>query len=307
MSYGIIDLGSNTFNLLITQRKSSNINNIKKEIPVKLLQGSKHNNINKQAQKRGLLALTQHIKTIKKHNVQHIYAFATSAIRSAKNSRTYIKKIKAETGLILNVINGKQEAELITKGVQNILNLKRKHLLIDIGGGSSEFIIADKSKTYWKESFQVGSGRLLNYFTPSEPILAQEIDNIESFLDANLKTLFKHVKQNKVETIIGCSGSFETLAQLCIKNFKNKINNYDFNLKKLYKIHHNLLSSTLKQRLNMKGLVPMRADMIVISSIFIIFILKKSKINKLKLSNSALKEGVLTTLKNDHLWQESLL
>ncbi len=310
MLYAILDLGSNTFNLLI-----ANSNNFydyieNNKIPVKLLKNNAKNYISNSAQQRGINALLKHINTIKKHNVKQIYAFATSAIRSSNNGQQYTKKIKEKTGLTINVIDGKKEAELIAKGVQNNLNLsKGKYLLIDIGGGSTEFIIADNNKTYWTKSYNLGAARLLNKFNPNEPISLNEIENIHSYLKKNLYKLIKKIKKNNIIGLIGCSGSFETLAAMLIEE-NNKIsdlNHFCFNLNQLNKLHQTLLQSTYKERLKMKGLVPMRADMIVISSIFIIFILNKLNVNQLLLSKFALKEGVLSTLNKKNSWQKSLL
>ena len=147
MLRAILDLGSNTFNLLIAKNDKicSHIEN--KKISVKLLKNNIDNSIDKSAQERGIDALSKHIKTIKKHNIKEAYAFATSAIRSSSNKQEYINKIKQQTGLIINVINGEKEAELIAIGVRSNLNLeKNKHLLMDIGGGSTEFIITNNKK-----------------------------------------------------------------------------------------------------------------------------------------------------------------
>ena len=310
MLRAILDLGSNTFNLLIAKndKTSSHVEN--KKISVKLLKKNTNNLIDKSAQKRGIDALLKHIKTIKEYNIKEVYAFATSAIRTSSNKQEYINKIKQKTGLFINVINGKKEAELIAIGVRNNLNIGRnKHLLMDIGGGSTEFIIANNKKIYWKSSYDLGVARLLNKFKPNDPISLKEIEKMNSFFENNLNELINQTKINNIVGLIGCSGSFESLAKIIIyKNSKrNSINNFNFDLNKLHELHIKLLKSNYKQRLKIKGLSSMRADMIVISSIFIIFILKKLKINKLQLSQFALKEGVLSTLNKKNSWQKSLL
>lgn len=310
MLRAILDLGSNTFNLLIAKNNKicSHIEN--KKIPVKLLKNNIDNSIDKNAQKRGIDALLKHIKTIKKHNIKEAYAFGTSAIRSSSNKQEYINKIKQQTGLIINVINGEKEAELIATGVRNNLNLKNnKHLLMDIGGGSTEFIITNNKNIYWKRSYNLGAARLLNKFKPNDPISFNEIKKINSYFEKVLHELINQTKINNIVGLIGCSGSFESLAKILIhkKNTSNSLNNFSFNLNELYELHIKLLQSTYKERLKIKGLTSMRADMIVISSIFIIFILKKLKINKLQLSQFALKEGVLSILNKKNSWQKSLL
>lgn len=305
MKIAVIDLGTNTFNILIVDIAGDNSYSItfQAKLPVKLGEGGINENIIQPVPfKRGLEALKQHQKTIEKFNVHKVYAFATSAIRGAVNGKEFVDKVKHETGFEVNVINGDKEAELIYLGVREAVKMNTKaSLIIDIGGGSTEFIIADKDKIFWKHSFLLGAARLLEKFKPSDPITDAEIVKIESYLEKELTPLFEAVQKYPVQELIGASGSFDSLAEMIAHKFYtpeilNNVTEYTFDMDDCNTIYTLILKSSLKERLHIKGLVEMRVDMIVISSILVYFIVNRLNIERMRLSMYSLKEGVLHEL-----------
>ena len=276
----------------------------KTKIAVKLGEGGITNNfIAEEPYRRGLAALKKHIETIKHYKVERTLAFATSAIRSATNGAVFVKEVKKKLGLNIEVIDGNQEAELIYLGVQQALDLgQENNLIMDIGGGSTEFIICNKNEIFWKHSFQLGASRLLEKFQTKDPISSQEVLKLEEYLETSLNLLWDAMEKHPCNILVGSSGSFDTLAELIAHQLHepailNEKTTHNFNLKDYFSLHHTLLKSDLKERLNMQGMAPMRADMIVIASIFIHYLLQKKEIAKMKLSTYALKEGVLKTLR----------
>ena len=300
MKTAIIDLGTNTFNLLIVERDQTLF---KTKIAVKLGEGGITNNfIAEEPYRRGLAALKKHIETIKHYKVERTLAFATSAIRSATNGAVFVKEVKKKLGLNIEVIDGNKEAELIYLGVKQALDLgQENNLIMDIGGGSTEFIICNKKEIFWKQSFQLGAARLLEHFQPQDPITSTKVKLIEGYLENTLTPLWAVLKKFPCDTLVGSSGSFDTLADVIAHQFYNISilkgkTNYDFKLSEYYWLHDYFLKSNSEKRLNTPGMIPMRADMIVISSIFINYLLKRQKMCAMKLSTYALKEGVLETL-----------
>ena len=148
----VIDLGTNTFNLLIMDIGSKGRYKIifKEELDVKLGEGSINKNmISPAAFRRGLDALKKHKATIDSYEVETIDALATSAIRSAKNGANFIERALKETGIQIHTIPGEEEASIIYHGVKLAgLLEKEPSLIMDIGGGSTEFILADNSNIY---------------------------------------------------------------------------------------------------------------------------------------------------------------
>ena len=300
MKTAIIDLGTNTFNLLIVE---GNTTLLKTKIAVKLGEGGiTKGYIAEGPFQRGFEALKKHLQSIDKYQPNRILAFATSAIRSTKNGVDFVAKIKTELGLHIEVIDGDKEAELIYLGVKQALDLGDSNkLIMDIGGGSTEFIICNKKEIFWKQSFQLGAARLLERFQPQDPVTSTEVKLIERYLEDALTTLWTALQIFPCDTLVGSSGSFDTLADVIVHKFydisilKGKTS-FDFKLSDYNWLHQYFLKSNLEERLNTPGMIPMRADMIVISSIFINYLLKRQQMLSMKLSTYALKEGVLKTL-----------
>ena len=301
MKTAIIDLGTNTFNLLIVEGEQILF---KTKIAVKLGEGGITEGFIAEAPfQRGLDALQTHLHTINKYQVEHTLAFATSAIRSASNGKEFVQQAKEQLGLDIQVIDGDREAELIYLGVRKALNLgEHNNLIMDIGGGSTEFIICSQNKIFWKQSFQLGAARLKEKFQPQDPISTKDISDLENYLEIGLLPLWNALKKHPCDTLIGSSGSFDTLSEVIAHQFYhiailNGKTTYSFKLSDYHWLHKHLLERTLQERLDTPGMIPMRADMIVIASVFINYLIKRQNIHAMKLSIYALKEGILETLK----------
>ncbi|MCG3168109.1 MAG: Exopolyphosphatase 2 [Bacteroidia bacterium] len=305
MRIAIIDLGTNTFNLLVAEISSNHSYKIifNTKIAVKLGEGGINSGVIAPAPfQRGIDAMKAHCETLKKYNPEKIFAFATSAVRSAKNGNDFVAEIKKQTGIEVNIISGEKEAELIYEGVRQALEIgNEKALVMDIGGGSTEFIICNNEQVFWKHSFDLGVSRMYDFFKHSEPITPQEILKVENYLSEKLQPLFRAVEQHPLDTLIGSSGSFDTFAEMIFcrfdkgKTLENRTS-YEFNLEDFYKIHQLIVNAAIDERYKMEGLIEMRVDMIVLASLFTNFILRELKLNKMRLSTYALKEGVLSEL-----------
>jgi len=313
---GIIDLGTNTFNLLLTEVKEQNYKILyKNKIAVKLGEGGITKGfIAPNAYQRGLDALKKHKATLSKYQINDFYAVATSAIRSADNGSQFVNDAQEQLGIHINVIDGDEEAYLIYTGVKQAVDLELKpKLIIDIGGGSTEFIIANNEETFWRKSYQLGAARLLEAFTPQDPISLNDVNAIESHLSEVLEDMVEMAETYEVDCLIGSSGSFDTLAEMisCKKgncSAWKKEKHFDFDMHEYNEVQRLIYGSTLKERLEMEGLIPMRSDMIVIAIIIINFILNTLTIHKLRLSSYALKEGFIDNiLRKPHQWQKSSL
>lgn len=308
MKIAVIDLGTNTFKLLIAEvNRRGQINPLfKDKIPVKLGEGGINNNeISHAPFLRGINAMKFHKQNIDSFKVDKIYAFATSAIRSAKNGKEFVKKIKAETGINIKIISGKKEAELIYYGVRQAHKMDDKtHLVMDIGGGSTEFIIGNDKKIFWKHSFDLGAARLLERINPSEPITEEEIKTLNKYLKKELKPLFDKLDNYPTQLLVGSSGSFDSMAEMIYHKFHTPENplvktDYTFNRDYFEQMYHQIVTSNYEQRMKIKGLAPMRVEMIVVAVVFIRFILKKAAIEEFFLSSYSLKEGILYTIMKD--------
>jgi exopolyphosphatase/guanosine-5'-triphosphate,3'-diphosphate pyrophosphatase len=172
---------------------------------------------------------------------------------------------------------------------------------MDIGGGSTEFIIANKNQIFWKRSFEIGAARMLEIFNPSNPIESAELLSIIKHLKIELNPLYHAINEFGVEELIGSSGSFDTFAEI-ISIRKNQVldfsktTEYTFDITEFKTEYDFILDSSLSQRLKTPGIIPIRAEMIVVAAILINFILETLSIKKMRLSTFSLKEGVMSEL-----------
>jgi exopolyphosphatase/guanosine-5'-triphosphate,3'-diphosphate pyrophosphatase len=299
MRIAILDLGTNTFNLLIAEKGKHGepVFIYKKELPVEIGKGGIHKgHITAEAIERAIKALHVHRKTITEYGVENFFAFATSAVRDASNGKDFAERIRIETGIDIKIVSGEEEAEWIYEGVKysGVLG-DATSIIMDIGGGSTEFIIANKHKIFWKKSYPLGVTRLYEMFFPSDPMSKEKQHEVEKYISDKLTDMFQAAAKYKPAEVIGSSGSFDSFAQMIICRTGSKVkadNGYNYPVDEFNKLHKDLLVSTLKERLKMEGLIQMRAPMFVYSAILAKLVLDKLGIKKMTLSHYALKEGI---------------
>lgn len=296
----VIDLGTNTCNLLIADvfPDGSFQAVYDRKLPVKLGRGG----IQKmlllpEAISRGIEAFRNHANTIKKYKAQEVKVVGTSAMRGASNSDELSSEVKKRFGWNIEIIDGEKEAELIFKGVNLSLPYDvGKYLIVDIGGGSIEFILANGDQMLWKKSFNLGIARILEQFNISDPILLKEINSVEEWFDQNLQELWSLCELHHPPVLVGCSGAFDTFMDIYEQTDPDqKIRKAsELPLQEFNKIHHQLTEYESVSRSKMKGMDKIRVEMIVIASVFTNFILRKCRFQKLLHTHYSLKEGVMS-------------
>ncbi|MCX8490681.1 MAG: exopolyphosphatase [Cyclobacteriaceae bacterium] len=297
--FAIIDLGTNTFNLLIVERGTMGNTTLHQErIATKMGVGGINNGvITTEAISRVIDALKKFKLVLESWQVTTIKAFGTSALRSAKNGSELVEKIYLETGIPVRIISGDEEAELIYLGVRTAVPLgSSKSLIVDIGGGSVEFIIANAAEIFWKKSIEIGGQRLIEKFQHHDPLLPEEITQISQYLEIQLSSLFDDLAKHQPETLVGSSGSFDTLSEIYChkqgisfpKEPETPLTSTGFKM-----IFDELQHKTRSERLAIPGMIEMRVDMIVVACCLIQFLLKKHSFKSIRVSAYSLKEGVL--------------
>ncbi|RYY32949.1 MAG: exopolyphosphatase [Sphingobacteriaceae bacterium] len=300
----VMDLGTNTFHLLITEGEISNFKTLVHEhVGVKLGEGGINKGyIHADAYKRGIATMQDFQQKIEQHDVTEVSCIATSALRNASNGQEFVDEVKALTGIEIQIINGDREAGLIYKGIKAAGCLTNGlALIMDIGGGSVEFILGDSQHIVWKQSFEVGAARLMDKFHQVDPIPNKAVYELNRYLENTLNDLFEAVKDKRIEILIGSSGSFETFTELVEINKGNafdlnNIKNYTFETGELVTITNWLVESSHHERESHKGINPIRVDMIVVASLITRFIMNKLEIEQVAMSTYSLKEGVLAEI-----------
>ena len=299
----ILDLGTNTFHLLITSVTDGGYTVLlKKKIPVKIGEGGiSRKLITKAARQRAIDAIRQFREIIDHYEVTEIFAFATSAIRSAADGRKLLHDIYKMTGIEIKIISGLTEAQYIYTGVKQAVELEEHpSLIMDIGGGSVEFIIGNAYTVLWKKSFEIGAQRLNDKFHKHDPARTDDIDRLNKYLEKELRPLFKAAKTYEPTTLVGSSGTFDTINEIYVHKHKiikdPNASGFQVPVRELFEIYDELVVKNRAERLAIPGMIEMRVDMIVMSVALARFVTEKLGILKLKTSTYSLKEGILHTI-----------
>ena len=293
---GVIDLGTNTFHLLIAEVTQQEIKEIYRErIFVKLAEKGIHK-IGDAAFQRATNAIATFKNILDRHDVGNVNAFGTEGLRRASNGQDFIQEIKSKYKLDITIISGDEEARLIHKGVMLALGkLNTKSLIMDIGGGSVEFIICDNETVYWAQSFKLGVAVLFNNFHQKDPISQREIDAIHQHLDITLLPLKTALIENPTATLIGASGTFDVLENILAD--ENQHSHYSmFPAKKFISIYDRIIKSTLSERLANPEIPNDRAELITVAVVLLNYTVQLANIQNFIVSSYAMKEGMLASM-----------
>lgn len=284
MRYAAIDIGSNAMRLLITEVVESNeaTDFIKKQfirVPIRLGVSafSPTHEIPKSKQDELLKVIQAYKNLMDVYQIRDYMACATAAMREATNSKEIINFIKQETGISIEVIEGKREAEIIyTNHVAESLDMNKSYLYIDVGGGSTELTLFSGGKIVDSNSFKIGTIRLL--------------------MDQDLKEEWQQVKDwlKKINGIhqslvgIGTGGNINKIAKMLEKKEKKPIT-----YQEIKAIHAYLSSFTVEERINKLGMNEDRADVIVPAAKIFLQLMKHADINQLIVPKLGLADGIV--------------
>ena len=293
---GIIDLGSNTFHLLIVEIGSNQtFKTIHKE---RCFVGLAENGIEVLSQKaidKGLETLATFKTILEDHKIENFKVAGTAALRSAKNKDVFINAAKDQLGLIIEVIDGEREADLIFKGVSLLHKMNGNYIIMDIGGGSVEFIVVKNSLCIWSKSYDIGVGVLHNKYHTSDPISKVEISQLIAFLYSTLEELKSTVQNLNIDALIGASGSFEVVESINGNTISDS-NLSEVSLDNYWNVSSRIIEASLEERSQMEGLPNSRIKLIVVAMILIDVVIEMTNPNKIMISPYALKEGLLSEL-----------
>lgn len=295
----VIDCGTNTFNLLIAKVSGNEPEVVyQTKIPVRLGEGGIDKGILlKPAFERGINALVEFGKIIAEKKIEKTIAIGTAALRDAANGPEFIEACKQKTGITIDLIEGEREAELIWKGARHCVNPEGKYLVMDIGGGSNEFIIADHHKIYWKKSYRLGLSRLKETFRFNDNPSEKEIHDVAAYLEKEMAELFKVCKEHGIETLVGTAGTFDTYAS--VFNFKyigidfdSRNKSMEFNNTELIDFCREFTTLSKNKRDAVEGIPEFRKEFMIYATLLTQTVMEKCNIKSSYLSTYALKEGV---------------
>jgi len=289
----VIDLGTNTFNLLIADVGPTGLKVIYHDKkPVLLgMGGINEGQIAKDALKRARETLILFQEKCIELRAVELFAIGTSALRGAKNRNTLLDFALNQLGMYIRVISGQDEARYIYQGVRISHPFENTGLIMDIGGGSTEFIRADKHGLQWGESFEIGVSRLYQAMGQPDEFTSEHMEHIRKYLDTHCGAV---IAEFRADELIGSSGTFETLYDILSEaDFPNVERTLELDMEQLKKVLLWSMRSTLQERMDNPWIVPIRKKMLPVSAMKVLWALEKSGAKRIFVSPYSLKEGVL--------------
>ena len=291
-----IDLGTNTARLLIATQNPYHQILLKRSI-TRLGGGfSRASGLSPEAMQRSLAALACFAAEISRHGVTRVRAVATSAVRDALNGQAFCTRVRAETGITLEVIDGHEEAVLTLAGVGRILKEMDGDLVVfDVGGGSTEYTLARDGVPLFSRSLPVGVVRLTEGKTGAaemEDKIGRELTVLKGELEGE-----GMLSRFSAATLIGTAGTATTLAaiQMGMVDYDYRlVNNFTLPRRDVERIFAQLLPLTPKQRLaEVVGLEPGREDLIIAGTLVVLQTMRIFGFPALTVSDSGLLEGLI--------------
>ena len=296
MRVGVIDVGTNSCRMLAVDCRGGDIEEIKRDLIItRLGEGVDQNAyLLDIAIERTRSAICSFINEMNILGVEEIRINGTSALRDVNNAESLVQKVKKETGCILNIISGREEARLSFLGVGATDTNK---MIIDIGGGSTEFIWQDNQEIKFK-SLNMGSVRLTERFisNPKDRVSSLEISFIEREVESLINREIDPVNFHKA---VGLGGTITTIAAVEQKMDKydiSKIEGYKLISTGLKKTLNRLRKMTLKERKDVKGLQEERADIIIAGIVILSVVLESLGLKSVIVSEKDLLYGAVKDL-----------
>lgn len=308
--YASIDIGTNTLRLLIASVDAAGA--VRHEVynrKITRLGGgyTEAAGIDPSSAERTFTAICEFGKIIAEAEVEAVYAFATSVVRRACNRQWFVNEVEKRTGIKIAVISGDEEARLALIGVMSVIDTRQgRDLVIDIGGGSTEFIFTDKGALKGAWSMEMGVVHLTETHLGSDPLNRAEVDGLETEISSVITHLKKQIKTAGIDAaaysagsgavFVGTAGTITTLAALELNlevYDRDRINGSRLSKAAIEKMYGHLLGLTLSQRSRILSLEKGREDLIVPGAAITLKTMEAFGFDEILVSDAGLLEGII--------------
>ena len=255
-----------------------------------------------EAMSRAIAALRRCQEVAKSLNVEQTIAVATSAVREAPNGREFIKRIESELGLFVNLISGQEEARRIYLGVLSGMEFNNQpHIIIDIGGGSTELILGDSHEPRSLSSTKVGAVRLTAELVKTDPISNAEFVYLQAFVRGQLERAVEELKvqlqPGEIPRLVGTSGTIETIATIHAREklgfIPSPLTGYQISLKEIKDLINRWRKLSYTQRAVIPGMSDRRSEIIVAGAVILQEAMVLLGIESVTVCERSLREGVI--------------
>ena len=254
-----------------------------------------------EAMERGLESLRRFKELAISHQVEQIVIAATSAVREAPNGRDFLQTVQDQLGLDVDLVSGPEEARLIYLGVLSGMPFgDRPHLVLDIGGGSTELILADGRDARALTSTRVGAVRLQRDFVKDDPIPPNRRSFLQAFIQGSLEPavdkVHRRIKPGEKPVLVATSGTAMAIGALAATEDDRpplKLHGYKVSKQRLDRVVERLVVMTPEQRRDLAPINDRRAEIIVPGALILQTTMQMLGVGELVLSERALREGLI--------------
>jgi exopolyphosphatase/guanosine-5'-triphosphate,3'-diphosphate pyrophosphatase len=301
--YAAIDVGTNTLRLLLAEAVGPDDYAVLHEEQqiTRLGEGLRSTGLLQDAPRRRSLAVLRRFADLARSlKAGEIAAVATSAVREAGNRQEFVAEVWREAGLALRVIDGEEEARLTLLGVRHGLRLgSRRVLAIDIGGGSTEFILATGDVIEGIVSTGLGVVKLTEQYLVSDPPTVDEQRKLEDAVEIRIERLRLELPGLEAAQLVGTAGTVTTLAAIdlaLVTYDRQKVRGHCLSLPRVRELLDRLAALALRERRQVHGLEPGRADIILAGAAILAVSMERLGYHELQVSDDGLREGILIDL-----------
>ena len=252
------------------------------------------------AMDRVIACLIEWREMIAHHQASACAVVATSAVRDAANQREFLDRVKRETGFEVEVITGEEEARRTLLGIRSGLPFDVTDMLaLDIGGGSTEFILDRRGQPPIVRSIDIGVVRLCERVLKQDPPTAQEVDQAREWVRRETQSAVKEMKNYQSAVFVGTAGTITALAAMAQQlpaYDPARIHNYRLTLSTVQELEQMLLNRKKADRIGLPGLEKNREEVIAAGAIIIRTVMETLSLSQLLVSDLGLREGVLIDL-----------
>ncbi len=301
MRLASIDIGSNSVHMIIadvTGPQSFFVVDRERE-RVKLGAGAfKTGKLRAAPMQAALDALKRFALLCKRLGVQRIHAVATSAVREARNGRTFLAEVKRRTGIVAKPIGGKDEAGLIYRGIRHATDLRgRRALMLDLGGGSLEIMYGNDQRLAIAESLPLGVQRLRDNFGGQDPLPRRARERLVKHIRQTAKPVLERIRKRGIGAVICTSGTQMTLGLACLRlrgrDPWGSLNGYVIQTSELRDLHRQLIDTDAPGRSRLPGIDERRSDIVHYGSAVLATVLEIVGAGEFQLCGASLREGLL--------------